>query len=73
MTPDQIMRTVEILTDAFHATRAAYYQNVDGVTYEHMRSAATRVLEWRGRWEASVGRKVTSKPTKGQIARMLRN
>ena len=53
-------------------TRAAYYRGVPGVTYDDMAAAASRLLTMRGIVEAQSGRKVTSKPTKAQIAHMLR-
>lgn len=73
MTPEQITMTIDVLETSFQKMRAAYYNGVAGVTYDDMRTAAANLLTWRGMYERATDRKVTSKPTKAQIVRLLRN
>lgn len=72
MTADQIKLVLETLTNALRNTKAAYYRAEPGVTYEDMRDAAARLLEWRGRYEKATGRPVRSKATPKAIATLLR-
>lgn len=73
MTAPQIKMTLDIFTNGLRETKRMYYKGVPGVTYEDMKAAATRVLEWRGKYEAATGRKVTSKATPKAIATLLRS
>ncbi len=53
-------------------TKAAYYRNTPGVTYDDMAAAARRLLKMRASVERATGRPVTSTPTKAAIAAILR-
>jgi hypothetical protein len=68
-TPREVLDT---LTAQVRQTRAAYYAGMPGVTYEDMAASAARLLRMRGIIERMQGRPVTSKPTTGQIAHLLR-
>lgn len=63
---------LDTLAKQVRDTKAAYYSNVPGVTYDDMAAAAERLLRMRAMAERMSGRKVTSAPTKKQIAVMLR-
>jgi hypothetical protein len=69
---DTYATLVNILTEHLRQTRKAYYASMPGVTYDDMRAAAVRVLEARANYERASGRKVTSKPTAGQVSTLLR-
>lgn len=72
MHPDTTKAVLTTLENHVRQTRHAYTTGVPGVTYEDMAAAARRLLEMRAAFERASGRKVTSKPTKAQIAALLR-
>lgn len=67
-----VLPVLETLTKHLKQTRAAYYAGMPGVTYDDMAQAARRLLVMRGHYERASGRRVTSAPTKGQVAHLLR-
>jgi len=71
-TNDTTRQILDTLAKHLRETKAAYYANMPGVTYEDMSAAAARLLTMRGICEKASGRKVTSAPTKKQIAILLR-
>lgn len=72
MQNDTTRQLLDTLAKHVKETKAAYYAGTPGVTYEDMVGAATRLLRMRGIVERADGRKVTSAPTKSQIAILLR-
>lgn len=69
-TPKEVLDT---LTGQLKQTRAAYYANMPGITYEDMAASAARLLRMRAVVEKMTGRPVKSDPTsKKQIAALLR-
>jgi hypothetical protein len=71
-TASPTLTILDTLTRHLKQTKQAYYANLPGVTYDDMAKAAERVLTFRALYERESGRKVTSQPTKKQIAALLR-
>lgn len=72
MHPDTIKLLLTTLENQVRQTKAAYYRNTPGITYDDMAAAARRLLEMRAAYEKASGRRVASKPTKKAIATLLR-
>lgn len=63
---------ITILEGQLRQTRAAYYKNTPGITYDDMSASAKRVLEMRAAIERSTGRPVKTKVSKRAIAQLIR-
>lgn len=72
MRPDTTRLLLTTLENQVRQTKAAYYRNTPGVTYDDMAAAARRLIEMRAAYEKASGRKVTSRATKKAIATLLR-
>jgi hypothetical protein len=72
MHPDTTKLLLTTLENQVRQTKAAYYRNMPGVTYDDMAGAARRLLEMRVAYERASGRPVKTKVTKKAIATLLR-
>ncbi len=75
MTPEQEKNwktTLAVSELVVKQTKRNYQTGKSGFTDEDVRKAAARLLTLRGMYEKESGRPVRSKPTKSQIAGLIR-
>lgn len=63
---------VKLFENALARTKGAYYAGVQGVTYDDMTQAASRLLSARQMYEQVSGRRVTSRVSRGAIVGLIR-